>query len=117
MTDSRLQLMVQAISNKKGFHISALDLRKLLGFVDYLVVAEGSSERHLQTLCEEIIQEMERSGARLWHQEGAKGGLWAVLDFGDIMVHLFGPELRELYRLESLWSQAELIDLKSGEQP
>lgn len=104
--------IAQALYDKKGFNITALDVRGISTMTDYYLIAEGSVDRHVQALYQEINSKKEEWGIDLYHVEGDQDGDWMVLDCGHIMIHLFIPELREKYALEELWHDGQIIDLQ-----
>src|SRR3989338_1461456 len=107
-----LNCMAQAIYDKKGANIMALDVRGLSSITDFLLIAEGNVDRHVTSIARGIIEEMdERGGPPLLRVEGLQTGDWLVLDYGEIMVHLFMPGVRDKYCLERLWEESKLVDL------
>lgn len=106
-----LNTIAQVIYDKKGFNILALDVRGLSSITDFLLIAEGNVDRHISSIARAIVDELEERGESPFHVEGLKDGDWAVLDYGDITVHIFGPGLRERYSLERLWSESKIVDL------
>jgi ribosome-associated protein len=76
---------------------------------DYFVIATGTSDTHVRTLAERVLQAIERAGRRPHHVEGIQTGRWALLDFVDIVIHVFHPTLRDYYQLERLWADAPLV--------
>ncbi|HSX26017.1 MAG TPA: ribosome silencing factor [Chlamydiales bacterium] len=107
-----LNAIAQVIYDKKGFNILALDVKGLSSITDYILIAEGNVDRHVTSIAKAIIDEMEERKEPLVHAEGVRTGDWAVLDYVDIMVHLFMPGLRERYALERLWGESKIIDLQ-----
>lgn len=97
---------MQAAADKQATDILMLDLRERSGFTDYFVVCCATSERQIKAILEEIDKTLTQSGARLLRREGAPESGWVLLDFGDVIVHVFSPELREYYQLEKLWAEA-----------
>lgn len=83
-----------------------LDLRGISTFADYFVICTAMNARHLQALAEELDNGMERQGVRMLRREGSADSGWVLLDFGDIIVHLFEAAAREHYGLERLWRTA-----------
>ena len=83
-----------------------LDIQRVASFADYFVICTGMNARHLQALAEEMDQSMSRQGGSLRRREGTAESGWVLLDFGDVIVHLFAAQQREQYALEQLWSQA-----------
>lgn len=103
----------QVIFDKKGFNILALDVRGISSLIDYLIIAEGHVDRHVQAICNEIVIKLKKKKKRIpLHVEGIQEGDWVVIDYGDIAVHLFMPGMREKYQLEKLWKDGKIIDIK-----
>jgi len=108
-----LNCIAQVVYDKKGSNILALDVQGLSSITDYLLIAEGNVDRHVAGIARAIIEELSESGGPpLLHSEGLQTGDWVVLDYGEIMVHLFRPGLREKYSLERLWSEGKIVDLE-----
>ena len=103
-----LNRIAQIIYEKKGFNILALDLKGHSSVTDYLLIAEGNVDRHVISIARAIAADFK--DARI-HMEGLANGDWVVLDFSDIIVHLFQPGLREKYSLEKLWQEGQIVDL------
>lgn len=106
-----LNWISQAIFDKRGSNILALDLRTISELVDYVVIAEGTVGKHVVAIAQEVIDTLEKQGIRAAYVEGLKEGDWVVIDLSDIVVHLFQPEWRERYQLEALWRQADIVDV------
>lgn len=83
-----------------------LDLADLTDIADVFVIASGTSERHVKTISDSIEKGMKEKGARPLSVEGYEEGRWVIMDYGDVIVHVFLESLRELYDLESLWIEA-----------
>ncbi len=107
-----LNVIAQAIYDKKGFNIMALDVQGLSSITDYLVIAEGNVDRHVASISHAIMDALKEKPL---HAEGLKTGDWAILDYGEVMVHLFSPGFRERYSLERLWQDSKIIDLNISE--
>lgn len=107
-----LNFMAQIIYDKKGGNILALDVKGFSSITDYLLIAEGNVDRHVMSIAKTLIDELAERGCKLLHSEGLRVGDWIVLDFGEIMVHLFMPGLREKYSLEKLWNDSKIVDLE-----
>ena len=103
-----IQKICQAIYDKKGLNILALDVRGISTVTDYLIIAEGNVDRHVAAIANAIVAE---TGVTPHHMEGKQSGDWVLLDFVDIIVHIFLPEVREKFRLEELWSKGKPIEL------
>ena len=106
-----LELICQTIYDKKGFNILVLDVRGICSFTDYFIIAEGNVEKHVQTLSKNIQDVMKDAGRSPLHQEGQRLGDWLVLDFSEVVIHLFIPDMREKYELEQLWRNASIVDV------
>lgn len=76
---------------------------------DYFVIASGTSDTHVRALSEHVQDALRQHGARAHHVEGLSQGRWVLLDYFDFVVHVFHPTLRDYYRLERLWSDAEVV--------
>ncbi len=96
-------------SEKQASDILLLDVRKVVSFADYFVIMSAESRRQMDALAEELAGEMKRAGASLHHKEGTTGSGWVLLDFGDVILHLFATETREFYQLEELWAKARTV--------
>lgn len=103
------QLAVAVASEKLAEDIVMLDLRSLAPFADYFVIMSASSARQIEALEEDISQAMKDAGVSRFHREGTPASGWILLDFSDVIVHIFGPEEREFYQLERLWGQAAQV--------
>lgn len=106
-----LNLIAQAIYEKKGINILALDIRNVSTLTDFFIIAEGNVDRHVKALSENVREEAKKHGIDTLITEGECTGDWCVLDFGEIIVHLFIPELRQKYALEQLWSEGKIVEL------
>lgn len=107
-----LNAIAQVIFDKKGSNILAIDARNVSTMADYFIVAEGTVDRHIQSICSAIYDLRKELRQVPLNIEGQKEGNWIVIDYGDIVIHLFTPELREKYNIESLWREGKIIDLK-----
>ena len=100
---------VDVASEKQATDILLLDIRKVSTFADFFVILSAESRRQMDALSEDMEGELKRSGAALHHREGSTASGWLLLDFGDVIVHLFAPEEREFYQLEELWAKAQQV--------
>lgn len=96
-------------ADKKAHDIVILDVRKISSVTDYLVICSGTSEPHLKAIADEIGRRLRETGIRASHHDGYPQSRWVVMDYGDVMVHIFHPELREHYALEHLWGDARRV--------
>jgi ribosome-associated protein len=95
--------------DKKASDVLLLDIQELTTIADYFVICNGNNSRQLQAIADAIDEELKKQGARLLHREGIAETGWLLLDFGDVIVHIFGSKEREYYRLERLWSEAKTV--------
>ena len=95
-----------AASEKQASDVVLLDVREVCSFANYFVICSGESERQINAIHDEIEQTLKKEGIRPHHREGTLDSGWMLLDFGDIIVHIFAPAERAFYRLDELWSQA-----------
>src|SRR5260370_23403511 len=94
---------------KKGEDVILLDIGDVTTIADYFVICSGNSHRQIQAIADAIKEQLEEQGAKLLHREGVAEAGWILLDFGDVIVHVFGSKEREYYRLERLWSEAKTV--------
>lgn len=85
------------------------DVREACSFADYFVICSGNSQRHLQAIFDEIEQTLKKCGVLPHHHEGTAESGWLLMDYGDVIVHVFGESEREYYQLDKLWSNARLV--------
>lgn len=106
-TETLLQLVIDAILDKKGKDVVSLDLRKIKDTAsDYFIVTHGDSSTQVKAIYDNILEEAIKKGFRPYRTEGGKGAEWMIIDFVDITVHVFCKEKRDFYALEELWSDA-----------
>jgi ribosome-associated protein len=99
----------ELMSDFKGVDIKVLHLKPLTDMTDYFVIASGTSDTHVRSMAGHVVDELRKEGSRVHHAEGLEQGRWALLDFVDVVVHVFHPTLRGFYQLERLWSDAEEV--------
>ncbi len=100
---------VDIASDKKASDVVLLDIRDVTTIGDYFVICSGSNPRQIQAIADAIDEELGKQGANLLHREGIAETGWLLLDFGDVIVHIFGTKERDYYRLERLWSEAKTV--------
>ncbi len=98
--------VVEVASDKLAEDIVMLDIRSLTTLADYFVIMSAGSSRQIEALQEELVQALKDRGVRPHHLEGRPDSGWMLLDFSDVIVHIFNQERRDYYKLEQLWSQA-----------
>lgn len=100
---------VDAAADKKASDIMLLDVHELTPIADYFVICSANNPRQIEAIADAIDGALSKQGARVLHREGDAETGWLLLDFGDIIVHIFGQKEREYYRLERLWNQARTV--------
>lgn len=98
--------VLQALDDLKAVNPVTLDVRELTDVMDYLVIASGTSNRHVKSLADNVCMEAKKQGQRPIGVEGEDAGEWVLVDFGDIVVHVMLPATRDFYDLERLWGSA-----------
>lgn len=105
-------LAASAAAEKKAEDIVVLDVADTLVITSYFVIATGRSDRQVRTIADEVEDAVrERAGVKPIGREGEREGRWVLLDFGEVVVHVFQPDEREFYRLEKLWGDAPRVPL------
>ena len=104
------ELVVAALDDIKGQDIVCLDVSEMTTVTDYMIVASGTSNRHIQALVENVAEKAKAAGRRPIGIEGEDGGEWVLLDLEDALVHVMLPKVREFYNLEKLWSLGPTSD-------
>lgn len=107
-----VQAICQKIYDKKGFNILGLDVRGVCSMTNFFIIAEGTVERHVKALADTVFDFLLEMGRKPIHREGGREGDWVVLDYGDMVIHFFIPEMREKYALEQVWKEGKIVDLQ-----
>jgi ribosome-associated protein len=115
-TDSKTKslLCAKAATEKKAEETLLLDLKGTSSFTDYFVICSGRSDRQVQAIARGIEEALEKEGIRPLGVEGVPGGKWILMDYGDVVVHIFLELVRKFYDLEGLWIDAQRIDMEKG---
>lgn len=98
------ELAIAALDDLKGQNIKLLDVRGRSTITDFMVIASGTSDRHVTALSEKVVEKVKAAGTRPLGVEGSRGGGWVLVDLGDVIVHVMKPDVREFYNLEKLWA-------------
>lgn len=106
-----LETAYNAVIDKKGEDVTALDVSGITPEFDCFLIATGRNANHCQTLADAAEEKLAEKGMLLRHREGYNGATWILLDFGSIIVHIFDREQREFYNLEHIWGDAEVVAL------
>lgn len=113
-TDSLKTLVLDALDDLKAKDVALLDVARLTSVTDLMVVASGTSTRHVMALANHVVERVKAEGIQPLGVEGEAGADWVLVDLGDLVVHVMLPETRELYDLERLW--ADLPSDSEGRQ-
>lgn len=107
------KIAYNALSDKKGEDIKIIDITGVSVLADYFIIATGNSDSQVNALVDNVEEELHKAGFPLKQREGKASGSWVLLDFGDIIVHVFDRENRLFYDLERIWKDGEYIDPES----
>ena len=102
----RLDNILMRLADNKALDIVSIDLEGISDIADFLVIATGTSNRHVSSLSENLITELKKDGIRDIKAEGINKSDWVLIDSGDVIVHIFRKEVREFYNLEKLWQSS-----------
>ncbi|MGC8835103.1 MAG: ribosome silencing factor [Armatimonadota bacterium] len=109
-SEGKVKVLVEAAEDKKAQDIVTLDLRGRTLIADFFVICTGQSRIHLRAIADGILEKMRDAGVKGARVEGYEQGTWILLDFGDVVAHIFAQQEREFYSLEELWSRMERIE-------
>jgi ribosome-associated protein len=98
--------VTEALSDHQAEEVVMLDIRQVAGFTDYFVIATAANVRHLRALLDAVEADLKRAGVAPYRTEGQADSGWVLMDYGDVIVHVFSPEERAFYNLEGLWGRA-----------
>ena len=110
-TEQKIEIIVKALDSKRAEDIQAIKIGDLTIIADYFIIADGTSNIHTKALAEEVEFKMTQQGIEPSRTEGYQGQTWIVLDYGDVVVHVFYKETRDHYNLERLWSDGTSVDI------
>jgi ribosome-associated protein len=105
----KARLIVEISSDKLASDITLLDTRKVSSLTDYFVIVSGESVRQLASISDEIERSLKKDGINLFQREGTASSGWMLLDYGDVIVHVFSSPERDHYKLDELWSAAKPV--------
>lgn len=104
--------VTEIIFSKKGYDVKIIDLQKLATFADYFVICSADSDTQVKAIADEIDKKLRDEGIKCWHKEGYIALQWVLLDYVDVVIHVFRKDAREFYNLEKLWSDAPVYDIE-----
>ena len=101
----------EILDNKKGIDVTVVKIDELSSIADYLVLATGTSSTHVKSLADEVEFQMKESGIMPGHIEGHRSNSWILIDYKDVIVHVFSSEARNFYNLDKLFEKGEIIEV------
>ena len=99
------KIIIKTLDSNKALNIVSIDLKDKSSIADYMIVASGTSSRHIQSLSEQVLEKFKTNGLKNCKIEGKDSAEWKLVDGIDIVVHIFNPEKRKFYELEKIWSE------------
>ena len=109
--EKMIKTSVEGLEDKKGEDIKVIDISKVSPISDFFVLASGSNRSQVQAMADSVVEKMHKAGFSLKQIEGYDSGNWILMDFVDIVVHVFDRESRNFYDLERIWKDGKLIEL------
>lgn len=105
------RIIYDALEDKKGEDIKVLNISEVSVLADYFVITSGNSDSQVKALVDSVEEKMHKNGFELKQQEGNASGTWVLLDYGDVIVHVFDKENRLFYNLERIWSDGKTVEM------
>ena len=106
----KAQLAANALDSKKARDIKILKVAEKTVIADYFVISEGTSNTQIKALCDEVEYQLDNAGISCTNKEGHASATWIIMDYDDVIVHIFDKEARKYYNLEKLWADAEEVE-------
>ncbi|WP_174803114.1 ribosome silencing factor [Martelella limonii] len=110
--DQALATVLASLEDSKAEDIVTIDIRGKSALGDHMVVVSGRSSRHVMAICDHLVKDIKHSGTDAPKVEGQETGDWVLIDSGDVIVHVFRPEVREFYNIEKMWSAPEMNEAR-----
>lgn len=110
-SEKMIKTAYQALNDKKAFDIKILDIHAISNVADYFIIADGTNKNQVQAMCDNVEEYMTKAGFQLKSMEGYSEGGWILLDYYDIIVHIFSDEARRFYNIERIWSDGRLVNI------
>lgn len=105
----KISIFIDLLEDKKAKNIKVIDIRKLTTIAQYFIIVSGTSTTHIKTLADNLVDKLAENGIKPLRIEGYNHARWILVDFGDVIVHIFHEEDREYYGLERLWQDGEFV--------
>lgn len=113
--DERMRWALHAAAEKKAIDLTVLDLRGVVTFTDFFIIATAANKRQMQAIIDEIVEQLKRHGSPAARVEGYQAAEWILVDYGDFIVHVFDEKARRFYDLEYLWREAKRLNISEPE--
>ena len=107
--EEKVELLVGWLQEKKAYDIQAIDVRDKCSFTEYLIVCTGSATMHNKAIADHVLDSARENKIRVLGKEGMKAETWILLDLNDVIIHIFTEEMKDMYKLEDLWTQKIII--------
>jgi|TARA_B110000438_G_scaffold171978_1_gene164380 ribosome-associated protein len=98
-------IILETLDSNKALDVISIDLKNKSSMADYMIIASGTSSRHIQSLSEQVLEKLKANGVKNSKIEGKESGDWKLVDGIDLIIHIFNPEKRKFYELEKIWSE------------
>ena len=108
-----MEKVVKCMDSKKAIDIKVLDISKITTMADYFVICQGGSNTQMKAIADEVEEKLGEAGVKPFGREGMNTAYWILMDYSDVIVHIFSGESRSFYSIENLWSDAEVVDISS----
>lgn len=105
--------VVDLIQSKKGFDITILNLKELSAMADYFIICSADANVQVKAIADEVDKKLRKNGIKSFHKEGYNSLNWVLLDYFDVVVHIFKKDSRSFYNLEKLWGDAEITEIEN----
>ena len=105
--------IVELIQEKKGYNIKIFNLKGLASFADYFIICSADVDVQVKAIADEVDKKLRKEGIKSYHKEGYNTLNWVLLDYFDVVVHVFRKDSREFYNIEKLWGDAEVTDIEN----
>lgn len=106
------KLAYEALADKKGSDIKIIDISEVSAIADYFIIADGANQNQLQAMCDAVEETLYKAGCQLKQTEGNRNSTWILMDYGDIIVHVFSKEDRLFYDLERIWTDGKEVSIE-----
>ena len=111
-TEMQIKTILEACDDKKGYAFNVIDISRIASFTDYFIICSANNERQSEAVAEEVMKRMSDLGIHAMNKEGFNTKRWILLDYGDIIVHVFHKDERKIYKLEQLWADGDEVDIE-----